>query len=537
MGIQRAIRRSGLFLLAAACLAYAGSCEPLAAIRDYIGRTWTGLLRSNATLLKSAADSKIGQSGRVVLYVPRGEDPDKIAARLRSELTPSQFNDVTVRPLPERGEPAEPGLLYLPHPYVVPGGRFNEMYGWDSYFIVRGLLADGKVQLAKDMTDNLVYEVEHYGKVLNANRTYYLTRSQPPFLTRMILEVFRRTGDTAWLAGTLPAVEAYYAYWTREPRLTPRNGLSRYHGGADTPAPEVVHGERDSSGRSHYDKVRKYYRTHNVTAYDVSQFYDRANDRLTPLFYLGDRAARESGFDPSSRFGPFSVDIIHYNPVCLNSLLYRMERDTSAIYTLLDRPRAARLWARRAERRAETVNRLMWDERAGLYFDYNFRQHRRSAYPFLTAFYPLWVGIAPPERAARVEANLPLFERAGGLQTLVCVTGQQWDAPFAWAPLQIVATEGLRRYGFTEAADRIGGKFLSMVLRDFAEHGVIKEKYDAVTTSSDLAAGLRFGYDTNEIGFGWTNAAFLAIYNELRPSARQAFDRGCGAVAAAAPAR
>ncbi len=534
MGMQRAPRRLGLVLFAAAYLAYAAGCEPLSAIQTYIDRTWIVLLRSNATLLKSAVDSKVGQSGRVVLYVPRSEDPDKIAARLRSELTPSEYPEVSVRPLPERGEPAEPGLLYLPNPYIVPGGRFNEMYGWDSYFILLGLLADGKVRLAKDMADNFIYEVRHYGKILNANRTYYLTRSQPPFLTRMILEVFRRTGDTAWLAGTLPAIEAYYGYWTSKPHLTPATGLSRYYGGADTPAPEVVHGERDSAGKSHYDRVREYYRTHTVTAYDVSQYYDRVNDRLTPLFYLGDRAMRESGFDPSDRFGPFSVDIIHYNPVCLNSLLYRMEMDTSAIHTLLGRPRDARLWADRAERRAEAINTLMWDERAGLYFDYNFRRDLRSGYPFLTTFYPLWAGIASPEQAARVVGNLCLFERAGGLQTSTRVTGQQWDAPFAWAPLQMIASEGLRRYGFTETADRIGVKFLSMVLRDFTEHGIIKEKYDAVTASSDLAAGLRFGYDTNEIGFGWTNAAFLVLYKELTPRAKRELAGACERVAAAA---
>ncbi len=299
----------------------------------------------------------------------------------------------------------------------------------------------------------------------------------------------------------------------------------------------MVHGERDGAGRSHYDRVREYYRTHTVAAYDTRQYYDRAHDRLTPLFYLGDRAMRESGFDSSARFGPFSADIIHYNPVDLNSLLYRMETDTSAIYTLLDRPREARLWASRAERRAEAINRLMWDEQAGLYFDYNFKRNCRSGYPFLATFYPLWAGIASPEQAARVAANLPLFERAGGLQTSARSTGEQWDAPFGWAPMQIIATEGLRRYGFSEAADRIGAKFLSMLLRDFGEHGIIKEKYDVVTASSDLAAGIRFGYDSNEIGFGWTNAAFLVIYNGLTPRARQQFLSGCQADAVAAGAQ
>jgi alpha,alpha-trehalase len=176
----------------------------------------------------------------------------------------------------------------------------------------------------------------------------------------------------------------------------------------------------------------------------------------------------------------------------------------------------------------------MWDERAGLYFDYDFKRNSRSGYPFLTTFYPLWAGIASAEQAARVEANLPLFERAGGLQTSTCVTGAQWDAPFGWAPLQMIATEGLRRYGFTGAADRIAVKFLLMVLRDFDEHGTIKEKYDVVTGSSDVARGLRFGYVSNEIGFGWTNAAFLVLQNQLTPRAKQDFLAGCESFAAAA---
>jgi len=514
MGTRRALRGFAI-LLTAACLVAA--CDDLTAIRDYIQRTWTVLLRSNAALVESAADLKVSQQGRVILYVPQGEDLAEIAR---------SHPDVEVRRPPQAGEPAEPGLLYLPHPYVVPGGRFNEMYGWDSYFILLGLLADGKVQLAKNMTDNLVYEVTHYGKVLNANRTYYLNRSQPPFLTRMILEVFVRTGDKAWLAGTLPAIDRYYAYWTREPHLTPSTGLSRYYGGADTPAPEVVHGERDASGRSHCDRVREYYRTHSVAAYDVRKYYDRANNRLTRLFYLADRAMRESGFDSSARFGPFSAGILDYNPVDLNSLLYRMEADAAAIHTLLGQPRKARIWALRAEKRAKAINRWMWDENAGLYFDYNFKRRCRSGYPFLTAFYPLWAGIASPAQAAGVAANLHLFERAGGLQTSARVTGEQWDAPFGWAPLQIIATQGLRRYGFTEAADRIGSRFLFMVLRDFRDHGTIKEKYNVVTASSDVA-GIRFGYDSNETGFGWTNAAFLVIYNDLSFCARRQFIAAC----------
>lgn len=512
------VRRRPIAAIVCLLLLASLSASDFGSIRTYIKQSWTVLRRSNATLIKSAEDSKIGKNKNIKLYLPEQEDLDKIRFRFRRELSPPIFRNLTIQNLTSEisfAGPEDHGLLYLPKPYVVPGGRFNEMYGWDSYFILLGLVRDGDLQLAKDMTDNCIYEVEKYGKVLNANRTYYLTRSQPPFLTRMILEVFSRTGDLKWLRDSLPAVEHYYEYWTREPHLTPATGLSRYYGGAETPAPEVTIGERDAAGKSHYDRVREYYRTHDVDEYDVSRFYDRLHDSLTPLFYNADRAMRESGFDVSWRFGPFSAAILDYNPVGLNCLLYRMEMDAAAICTLLDQSQKASLWSGRAQQRAAAINHLMWNDQSGLYFDYNFEHRRQSRVRFITTFYPLWAGIATPEQAARVAANLPIFERDGGLQTSDRITGGQWDAPFGWAPMQIISTQGLRRYGFSETADRIATKFLSMVARDFSVHGTVVEKYDVVTARSELEGKVKYGYQSNEIGFGWTNAAFLVLSEEL----------------------
>jgi alpha,alpha-trehalase len=287
------------------------------------------------------------------------------------------------------------------------------MYGWDSYFIQAGLLRDGETALARDMVENFLYEVEHYGRVLNANRTYYLTRSQPPFLTRMILGVYERTRDRAWLARTLPAVESYYRFWAGGEHLTEGTGLSRYFDAGEGPAPEVVADERDAEGRTHYDRVKQFYRTHEVADYDVSKFYDRARDELTQAFYKGDRSMRESGFDPSNRFGPFSADITSYNPVCLNSLLYVYEKDVAAILKELGRERDGLVWLTRALARQRAVNRLMWDEREGLYYDYNFETRERRRYPFVTTFYPLWAGIATKEQAAHV-----FFRRGPALRLL-----------------------------------------------------------------------------------------------------------------------
>lgn len=496
----------------------APAAPDLRAIEDYISRSWHTLTRSNKDLAHAAADPKfkLGPDQALLVYAPAKESIDKIKASLRAQMPAADFARITVEPLPaDTSTVTQPGLLYLPHPYVVPGGRFNEMYGWDSYFIQLGLLRAGELELARNMADNFVYEIENYGKILNANRTYYLTRSQPPFLTQMILGVYRQTGDKEWLRRAWPAIEIYYRYWTTGPHLVEETGLSRYYDSGHGPAPEVVADERDERGRTHYDRVAEYYRTHPVKDYELSNYYDREDDRLTDLFYQADRAMRESGFDPSNRFGQFNADILNYVPVCLNSLLYLMETEAGEIQKLLGRHAQAAVWSKRARERRERMNRLMWDAQDGLYYDYNFTTKSMRRYPFVTAFYPLWAGIANSSQAAHVVRNLDLFERPGGLQTSSTVSGSQWDAPFGWAPMQIIAVAGLRRYRYHTHANRISLKFLSLILKEFNEHNVIVEKYDVVRRDSHVQAGLKFGYTSNEIGFGWTNAAFLKLYAGL----------------------
>src|SRR5215813_1785956 len=497
----------------------------LESIRTYIKKSWRTLMRSNARLADAAVDPKFrATSGRSPVYVSQKEDLKQVEQKLRAQMSQESFSKIELRRLPDDPrEIREQGLLYLPYPYVVPGGRFNEMYGWDSYFIQVGLLQDGEVELAKNMVDNFLYQIENYGKVLNANRTYYLTRSQPPFLTQMILGVFRKTRDITWLRDSVPQIEKYYRFWTSEPHLTKETGLSRYYDLGDGPAPEVISDERDEQGRTHYDRVKEYYRTHEIKDYDLSQYYDRQKDVLTDLFYKGDRSMRESGFDPSNRFGPFNIDIIHYDPVCLNSLLYLMETETAEIMKTLGRKSDADRWLMQAAKRREQINRLMWDEKDGLYYDYNFTAKNARRYPFVTTFYPLWAGIADKKQAARIVENLKLFERPGGLQTSTNESGNQWDAPFGWAPMQLIAVKGLRRYGYNEEADRITANFLSTILKEFIAHNVILEKYDVVRRTSSVAAGIKYGYSTNVIGFGWTNAAFVELYADLS-------DKGKGAV-------
>jgi alpha,alpha-trehalase len=494
-------------------------------ILDYIRQTWRTLTRSNSDLAKAAVDPKFHAlpDGRWPVYVPGDENVGAIETRLRHEMSGADYRKIALLSLPENADAlgGRQGLLYLPHAYVVPGGRFNEMYGWDSYFIQVGLLRDGDIDLARDMADNFTYEIREYGKILNANRTYYLTRSQPPFLTEMLLGVYKKTKDRKWLENAVPEIETYYRYWTAAPHLTVETGLSRYWDSGEGPAPEVVSGERDAQGRDHYERVKQYFRTHKITAYDVSEYYDARRNVLTPLFYKGDRSMRESGFDPSDLFGPFNIDVIHYNPVGLNSLLYRMETQTAEILKILGRDRDAGVWQQRAGARAARINRLMWDSKDGLYYNYDFAENRVRRYPFLTTFYPLWAGIATPEQAARVAANLPRFERAGGLETSTFASGNQWDAPFGWAPLEMIAVDGLRRYGYHRDADRIAGKFLSMVREQYQKHGIIVEKYDVVRRAIQVSKEIKFGYSSNEAGFGWTNAVYTHLLDELPAAERQ----------------
>jgi alpha,alpha-trehalase len=262
--------------------------------------------------------------------------------------------------------------------------------------------------------------------------------------------------------------------------------------------------------------VRAWFRAHPAEA---RGYYRPDTDELTPGFYKGDRSMRESGFDPTGRFGPFGADVTRYAPVCLNTLLYQLELDLAEIDGLLGRPTDAARWRLLAEARRARIESLLWDEAAGLYFDYDFERNRRNPYPFATTFWPLWAGVASPAHAARVRANLRLFERPGGLLTSTTVTGAQWDAPFGWAPLQLFAVAGLRRYGFRDDADRVARAWLSMLIEDFERRGTLVEKYDVERRTSDIAGRLAFGYVSNEIGFGWTNGVAVALLEGLGLSA------------------
>ncbi len=234
-----------------------------------------------------------------------------------------------------------------------------------------------------------------------------------------------------------------------------------------------------------------------------------AGYRLTRDFYLGDRAMRESGFDPSFRFGPFDGATHHYAPVCLNSLLYRYERDLEHFAHLLAKPQDATHWDHRAKARDAAIQRYLWRPKEGVFADYDFVHARPSSYTYISSLYPLWAGVATREEAKQMVDKLDLFERPGGLSMSYFNSGMQWDEPFGWAPTNWISVAGLEAEGFHGDAARIARDFDATIDAGFAKDGTIREKYNVVSSSSNVQVSA--GYKTNEIGFGWSNAAYLKM--------------------------
>jgi alpha,alpha-trehalase len=510
-------------------------------ILQYISEDWDNLKRS-LTDCKTFEDVKT--EGEPMLYLPAdvatpsGLSDMRQRCRVDVEHLPDKITEQTLNKIQRHG------LLYLPNPYVVPGGQFNEMYGWDSYFIIRGLLRDHRRDLARGMVENFFYEIEHYGGVLNANRSYYLGRSQPPFLSSMILAVYeadKASGqpDLQWLDRAYRFAVKDYEQWNRDPHLAGETGLSRYFDEGDGPVPEIMGDPSD-----YYHGVAEYFLTHDgedsprlvrqkagqPAAPEVGPIFELPDCEpeskqgpkedcshenrysLTADFYKGDRSMRESGFDVSFRFGPYSADTHRFAPVCLNSLLYKTEKDLEQISLLLGRQDEARKWAHNAQLRQTRIVKYLWNSERGMFFDYNFANSAQSTYDYASTFYPLWAGLASKEQAQAVVRNLPLFEQPGGLAMSRIATEAQWDYPYGWAPIHLLAVEGLRCYGYDTDADRITFKFLATILRNFRRDHTLREKYDVVTQSS--VTHILAGYSQNVTGFGWTNAVFQVLLGE-----------------------
>jgi len=539
-------RFSGLLATALSCVlvatATAGAPNP-SKTRAYIDRAWSTLTRSMDDC-SALVDSKVAT--RPLLYLPADFQPPAqlhgIAERCHVDVKTlpqkiRRLGDLQPAALPKQG------LLYLPNDYVVPGGFFNEMYGWDSYFIVLGLVADHREALAKGMVDNALFEVAHYGAVLNANRSYYLTRSQPPFLSAMIRAVLDdpasfpdHAAAIAWLRQAYPLAVHDHATWLRPEHRAGNTGLARYYdyGGA-SPVLEMrssdylrgvidwllAHPQQDPGyllkASQHPDAAEAAALKNSSCDVQASAVCAGAwsqGHRLRADYFLGDRAMRESGFDTTFRMGPFGGSTHHYAPVDLNSLLYRYERDLHDFAGQLGMQADAQRWAAAAAARRQAMDKYLWRADRGLYMDYDFVAGKPSDYPFVSTFYPLWAGAASPAQAAALRDHLPLFERKGGLQMSDHDSGAQWDAPFGWAPTNWLAIEGLDAYGFHADARRLARKFTATIDRSYAADGTIREKYNMASGNADVK--IRAGYKDNVIGFGWSNGVYLKLRELLQ---------------------
>ncbi|PLW16901.1 hypothetical protein PCANC_20153 [Puccinia coronata f. sp. avenae] len=507
--------------------------EELEAMMREIRLSWASLVRSNLSLVDLLEDPKLplkrGEKRKLYVRNLPGS-PDTLAAitaRLEAENPAGDLLHLEIRELPShRSFPslADHGSLYLPFPYVVPGGRFQEMYAWDSFFIALGLLRHNQVRLARNMLDNYIYQ-----DVL------------PDALAAAVPDASDQASATDGVCGD-PASLACAGPCSRRdlpPLLDDGSPPHALHGpqpllrlrNPRLSPPEIVHETDPRDGSSAHDRVKKFFRQNyhkGIPDYDISEYYDYKTDRLTAKYMDNDRAMRESGFDTSRRFGPFNAKILDFNPVCLNSLLYLMEREIGELYgeleptegtdgTELRRRRAG--WAGRAAARRRLVQKYNWDEKRGLYFDYDYVTERRREYVFGTTFLPLWTGLAEPAQAARVASGgLAALEIPGGLSTSDVVQGDQWDKPYVWAPLQLFAVDGLRRYALDAPAHRLAANFASTVLKDWRISGSLWEKYNG--EKRDHSVALKFGYPTNEPGFGWTNAVTTHFYDLLKAAGK-----------------
>ena len=396
-------------------------------------------------------------------------------------------------------------LVPLPKPYLVPGGRFREVYYWDSYFTMLGLAEAGKGQLLKDITDNFAYLIGRFGFVPNGNRTYYLTRSQPPFFANIVTLLAKERGNGELLRYRA-ALAAEYRYWMRgADQLKPGTAAHRV---VRLPTGAVLNRYWDES-----DQPREESFAEDVAAAKRSK-------QPPAQFYHHIRAAAASGWDFSSRWfrpggGLPTIQTTNIVPVDLNCLLYNLELTLAQAARVAGQPAQGRMYDALAAKRKAALLALSWDPKAGWFQDYNWRLRQRSGVRTLAGVFPLAFGLASTEQAKRVAAGLKTnFLKPGGLVTTLATAGhQQWDAPNAWAPLQYLAVQGLGRYQQLALADTVTNRWIRLNSRVFNQTGKLLEKYDVQDINRPAGGG---EYPLQD-GFGWTNGVLLSLLNRQKP--------------------
>lgn len=400
---------------------------------------------------------------------------------------------------------AKGSLLALPYSYVVPGGRFEEQFYWDSYFVMLGLAADNRWSDINKMMANYVFMIMRFGFIPTANRTYFLSRSQPPFFADMVRLVGKHQKKGLAYVKFLPSLLTEYRFWMKGQNRLPRESsslrvvkladgemLNRYYDNLSSPRPESHHEDLETAKLTEEDKAEK--------------------------LFLDLRAGAESGWDFSSRWfkDPQKIETIHTTdiiPIDLNCLLYRLESLIAECYGLLRLSQPKRQFQKKADKRAEAILKYCWDKDQQIFCDYDFIEGRSTGRLTLAMVFPLYAGIATPEQANSVAKKLKAdFLMPGGLATTLVENGQQWDYPNGWAPLQWVAIVGLRNYGFDELANEVKKRWTSSVETVYKNKQKMIEKYDVVSESRIGGGG---EYPLQD-GFGWTNGVYAALRDEDR---------------------
>jgi len=522
-------------------------------IKNYF---WNGLIRTmDENGLKSILVDSKSKSEKPIIYVPFTDD---FALHYYQNLV-ADFNLKVVQ-LPEKITPQyvssinnEGGILSLALksengiisglPFVVPGGRFNEMYGWDSYFENIGLLLDNKMDLAKSMVENFSYQITHYGKILNANRSYYLTRTQPPFFSSMIREVFETMPkpEINWLKMNLDiAIKEYETVWMEYGKRLTENGLNRYFAQGIGLPPETESGHYD-------DKLKPFAEAVNlsIAAYEKG-YYDRKIDNPElDAYFVHDRSVRENGHDTSYRLEGICASL---NVVELNAMLFKYETDFAELtanwfsdsYPYNNKIYTKKYWIEKAESRKKAINQYLWNESESCFYDYNIESKKQNIFLSATCFFPLWAKLASQEQADKmIEKHFKKLIFQGGIagcspEALATIQAnqmqRQWDFPNGWPPHQIIIWQGLINYGYDEKAQELIYRWLWMITKNACDYnGTVPEKYDVVSASHKVFAeygnqGTDFQYITRE-GFGWMNASFQLGMQLLKPDLKAALNQ------------
>ncbi|WP_419869969.1 trehalase family glycosidase [Chryseobacterium sp. CT-SW4] len=388
-------------------------------------------------------------------------------------------------------------LLKLPKPYIVPGGRFNEFFYWDSYFVMLGLQVSGRVQMMENIVENCSYLIQTFGFVPNASRTHFLSRSQPPYFSLMLELLAETTNDEKIFSRYYDTLEKEYHFW-----MDGEEGLE--NGSATKRVVKTKEG----------DILNRYYDSENIPRPEsyLIDIHDYENSDGEE-FYRNIRAACESGWDFSSRWFADGetiqkIETLHIAEVDLNSLLWHLEKTLAHVSELKGHSEKQRYYQQKAEQRKSAIDHYFWDERTGIYRDFHLQKQTQTKSRHIATLYPLFLGIASKEQARAVSEIIEKeFLYPGGLVTTTKQSGQQWDLPNAWAPYQWLGYNGLKKYGFVQLADTIKTNWCSNIERVYHNTGKLMEKYNALDTETNAGGGEY----PNQDGFGWTNGVYLKL--------------------------